>query len=85
MNQIYDYILDFDVKIVDPVYAVKIYYCGRLVRKLGSYQLHYPDLVKAYLLVMKIENLDPKHGKLILKAMNCVHDFDIEYSGEEFL
>ena len=70
MSEVCDYLLDFDIKLIDPTYKIKVYsnYGLTLVRQLGAYQIIDLDLLKAYLLAMKLAKQDPLSGKAIITS-----------------
>ena len=68
MSEVCDYLPDFNVKLIDPTYKVKVYSNNKLVRQLGAYQIINLDLLKAYLLAMKLAKQDPLLGKAIVTS-----------------
>lgn len=70
VSEICDYLLDFETKLVDPTYKIKIYVDARLIRQLGAYQIIDLDLLKGYLLAMKLENIKPADGRLVIETRN---------------
>jgi len=70
VTEICDYLLDFDTKLVDPTYKIKVYVEATLVRQLGAYQIIDLDLLKGYLLAMKLENTKPADGRLVIETRN---------------
>ena len=63
-----DYLLDFEIKLVEPTYTIKVYNQDVLVRTIGAYQVIQADLLKGFLLAMKLAKVDPKKGKLVVES-----------------
>ena len=68
MSEICDYLLDFSIKVIDPTYKIKIFSNDMLIRHLGAYHVIDNDLLKSYLLTMKLADQDPDLGKVIITS-----------------
>ena len=80
-----DYLLDFEIKLIEPTYTINIYVGDVLIRKLGAYQIIQNDLLKAYLLAMKLEKADPQKGSVTIKSRDKTTHIEARLDSKEKL
>tara|TARA_B100000579_G_scaffold431498_1_gene446645 strand:- start:1707 stop:1967 length:261 start_codon:yes stop_codon:yes gene_type:complete len=80
-----DYLLDFEIKLIEPTYTIDVYAGDVLIRKLGAYQIIENDLLKAYLLAMKLEKADPQKGSVTIKSRDKTTHIEARLDSKEKL
>jgi hypothetical protein len=85
MSEICDYLLDFDIRVVDPTYKIKIFSNDMLIRQLGAYHIIDNDLLRSYLLAMKLAGQDPSLGKVIITSRDSKTYIELLWDKKEKL